>query len=128
MPKCWLGTLDGTSNMVQRGEIYWLELPEGTGSQQSGRRPVLIIQNDVGNQYSTTTIVAAITSQPRRRAYPFHVAFTAEEGLLRLDGTVLCEQIQTVDQASLESIAGGLPDSKMAEVDEALHLSLGLRT
>ena len=114
--------------MVQRGEVYWLELPGGSGSQQSRRRPVLIIQNDVGNRYSPTTIVVAITSQPRRRAYPFHVAFTAEEGSLRLDGTVLCEQIQTVDQTRLEAIAGGLSESKMAEVDEALHRSLGLKT
>ena len=116
------------NRMVQRGEIYWLELPGGSGSEQAGRRPVLIIQNDVGNRLSTTTIVAAITSQPRPRRYPFHVPFTAEESALRLDGTVLCEQIQTVDQTRLESIAGGLADSKMSEVDEALHCSLGLRT
>ena len=92
------------------------------------QQPVLIIQNDVGNRYSPTPIVVAITSQPRRRAYPFQVAFTAEEGSLRLDGTLLCEQIQTVDQTRLEALAGGLPESKMAEVDEALHRSLGLKT
>ncbi len=112
--------------MVQRGEIYWLELPGGSGSQQAGRRPVLIIQNDVGNRASSTTIVAPVTSQSRRRVYPFHVAFTARESGLRLDGTVLCEQIQTVDQRRLGAAAGALGGEKMLEVDLALHRSLGL--
>jgi len=112
--------------MVRRGEIYWLELPVGSGSEQAGRRPVLIIQNDVGNRFSPTTIVAAVTSQSRRQRYPFHVAFTAQESGLRLDGTVLCEQIQTVDQGRLGNLAGTLEHGKMGEVDEALHRSLGL--
>ena len=114
------------NRMVQRGEIYWLELPGGSGSEQAGRRPVLIIQNDVGNRLSTTTIVAAITSQPRHRRYPFHVPFTAEESALRLDGTVLCEQIQTVAQRRLQGRAGALNGTKMTEVEDALHRSLGL--
>lgn len=113
--------------MVQRGEIYWLEMPPAVGSQQAGRRPVLIIQNDVGNQFSRTTIVAAITSRPRRRDYPFHVPFHARESGLPLDGTVLCEQIQTVDQSQLGHLAGGLTVDKMLEVDLALHRSLGLQ-
>ena len=112
--------------MVRRGEIYWLGLPPAIGSQQGGYRPVLIIQNDVGNQSSSTTIVAAITSQPRRRRYPFHVPFTAQESGLRLDGTVLCEQIQTIDQSRLGPLAGALTRDKMQEVDLALHRSLGL--
>ena len=112
--------------MVRRGEIYWLQLTLGRGSEQAGRRPVLIIQNDVGNQSSPTTIIAAITSQARRRRYPFHVPFTAQESGLRLDGTVLCEQIQTIDQARLNPPAGVLGAEKMAEVDVALHRSLGL--
>lgn len=112
--------------MVRRGEIYWLQLLPVTGSEQAGRRPVLIIQNDVGNRSSPTTIVAAITSQPRRRQYPFHVPFTATESGLRLDGTGLCEQIQTVDQERLVSLAGALSGEKMREVDLALHRSLGL--
>lgn len=112
--------------MVRRGEIYWLELPGGSGSEQAGRRPVLIIQNDMGNRFSPTTIVAAITSQPRRQRYPFHVTFTAEESSLRLDGTVLCEQIQTVAQGRLGNLAGNLDHGKMGEVDQALHRSLGL--
>jgi mRNA interferase MazF len=112
--------------MVKRGEIYWLQLPSATGSEQAGRRPVLIIQNDTGNQFSPTTIVAAITSHTRRRPYPFHVAFTAQESGLRLDGTVLCEQIQTVDQGKLEGLAGAFSAEKMQEVNRALTRSLGL--
>jgi len=112
--------------MVRRGEIYWLELPGSSGSEQADRRPVLIIQNDVGNLASPTTIVAAITSQPRRRRYPFHVPFTAQESSLPRDGTVLCEQIQTVDQRRLGALAGALTSSRMREVDQALRISLGL--
>jgi mRNA interferase MazF len=112
--------------MVRRGEIYWLQLTSGIGSEQTGRRPVLIIQNDVGNQFSPTTIVAAITSQLRRRSYPFHVPFTPQDSGLPLDGTVLCEQIQTVDQTRLGDLAGALHTSKLQEVDQALHRSLGL--
>ncbi|MBM3926370.1 MAG: type II toxin-antitoxin system PemK/MazF family toxin [SAR202 cluster bacterium] len=112
--------------MVRRGEIYWLELSETTGSEQSGRRPFLVIQNDAGNSTSPTTIVAAITSQPRRRLYPFRVPFTAQESGLNLDGTVLCEQLRTIDQGRLGSMVGSLPQNRMREVDSALHKSLGL--
>lgn len=110
---------------VRRGEIYWLQLVGTTGSEQAGQRPVLIIQNDVGNRASPTTIVAAITSQPRRR-YPFHVPFTSRESGLQVDGTVLCEQLQTVDQERLDKLIGRLSSEKMQEVDLALHHSLGL--
>ena len=123
----WAATPAGTRNpLVRRGEIYWLELPPASGSEPAGRRPVLIIQNNVGNQTSPTTIVAAITSQPRRRRYPFHVPFTTQESELRHSGTVLCEQIYTIDQARLGLLAGTLETEKMQEVDLALHISLGL--
>ncbi|MBI2917661.1 MAG: type II toxin-antitoxin system PemK/MazF family toxin [Chloroflexi bacterium] len=112
--------------MVRRGEVYWLELGAATGSEQAGRRPVVIVQNDAGNQFSPTTIVAALTSQARRRTHPFHVPFTALESGLGLDGTVLCEQLRTVDQSRLGNQAGALSAEKMREVDQALHLSLGL--
>ena len=113
--------------MARRGEIYHVDWwSPDRGAEQAGVRPALIIQNDVGNQFSPTTIVAAITSQPRRRRYPFHVGFTAEESGLRLDGTVLCEQVQTIDQSRLGQMAGALPPPRMVEVDAALHRSLGL--
>jgi mRNA interferase MazF len=112
--------------LIRRGEIYWLELPPGSGSEQTGRRPVLIIQNDAGNQFSSTTIVVAITSQSRRQRYPFHVPFTADEGGLSLSGIVMCEQVQTVDQRRLGHMAGTFSDGRMREVEAALRLSLGL--
>ena len=112
--------------MARRGEVYWLELLAASGSEQADRRPVLVIQNDVGNRTSPTTIVAAITSQPRRQTYPFHVPFTAAESGLRLDGAVLCEQIFTVDQQRLGPLAGSLRQERMREVDVALHYSFGL--
>lgn len=111
--------------MIKRGEIYWLRL-HGAGSEQSGLRPVLVIQNDIGNRFSPTTIVAAITSRSRRQVYPFHVPFTAIESGLKMDGIVLCEQIQTIDQSRLSSLAGTLNSGRMREVDIALHSSLGL--
>ncbi len=112
--------------MIKRGEIYWLELPSATGSEQSGRRPVLIIQNNTGNRFSATTIVAALTSQSRPRRYPFHVPFTAQDSALTSGGTVLCEQIYTVDQRRLGKLAGALNPEKMHQIDAALHHSLGL--
>lgn len=112
--------------MASRGEIYQVDWSLGRGAEQAGVRPALIIQNDLGNQFSPTTIVAAITSQSRRRRYPFHVAFTSEESGLRLDGTVLCEQVQPIDQSRLGQMAGTLPPQRMLEVDAALHRSLGL--
>ena len=87
---------------------------------------MLVIQNDVGNRFSPTTIVAAITSQPRSRQYPFHVWFTAQESGLGLNGTALCEQLQTVDQRRLGDLAGALGTERLREVDQALHWSLGL--
>lgn len=111
---------------VNRGDIYWLDLPPASGSEQAGRRPVLIIQNQIGNRTSPTTIVAAITSQPRKRVYPFHVHFTAQESGLGLAGIVLCEQVQTIDQKRLGTRSGALSKEKMREVDLALHFSLGL--
>ncbi len=112
--------------MVKRGEIYWLRL-FGSGSEQTGRRPVLVVQNDTGNRFSPTTVVAAITSQPRSRQYPFHVSFAAKDSSLEIGGIILCEQIQTVDQTRLEAMAGKFAEGKMQEVDIALRWSLGLR-
>lgn len=113
--------------MARRGEIHWLQLTPASGSEQAGRRPVLIIQNDIGNRASPTTIIAAITSRRRNRRYPFHVHFTAQESGLTLDGMVMCEQVQTVDQQRLGGITGSLGRERMQEVDTALRYSLGIR-
>lgn len=112
--------------MIRRGEIYWLRPAASTGSEQAGMRPALVVQNDVGNSTSPTTIIATITSQRRRHSYPFHVRFTSQESGLRMDGIVMCEQIQTVHQTRLGQLIGKLDIEKMQDVDLALHHSLGL--
>jgi mRNA interferase MazF len=105
--------------------MYWIDWSPGRGREQAGMRPALIIQNDIGNQYSPTTIVAAVTSRVRR-PYPFHVPVTAAECGLSQDSTVLLEQIQTIDQARLQDRIGALSSERMVEVDRALQHSLGL--
>ena len=111
--------------MAKRGEIYYVDWSPGRGTEQTGTRPALVIQNDVGNQYSPTTIVVAISSQ-QRRVYPFQVSVTAQESGLPRDSVIKCEQIQTIDQARLGLLAGVLGMEKVGEVDLALHRSLGL--
>ena len=111
--------------MVRRGEIYYVDWSPGRGSEQTGIRPALIVQNDVGNQFSPTTIVAAVSTQ-QRRPYPFHVNITARESGLPQNSVVKCEQIQTIDQVRLGRLSGALSDAKMRKVDLALKQSLGL--
>jgi len=110
---------------VQRGEIYSVDFGIPRGSEQGGRRPALVIQNDIGNRNSPTTIVAAITSRQKKH-YPFHVEITANESGLPQDGTVLLEQVLTINQSRLVSKVGALASAKMAEVDYAIKKSLGL--
>jgi mRNA interferase MazF len=111
--------------MTKRGEIYWVDWGAGHGHEQGGTRPALVIQNDIGNRLSPTTIVAAVTTRARR-PYPFHVDVTAAESGLRQDSTVLLEQLQTIDQDRLRDQIGVLGEERMGEVDEALHWSLGM--
>lgn len=111
--------------MTRRGEIYLVDWSSGRGSEQAGVRPALVIQNNVGNEFSPTTIVAAVSTRVRRK-YPFHVAVTARESGLPKDSTVKCEQIHTVAQSRLTSRIGELSPAKMLEVNMALRHSLGL--
>lgn len=111
--------------MAKRGEIYYVNWSPGRGSEQAGVRPALILQNDVGNQYSSTTIVATISTK-QHRIYPFQVSVSAQESGLPLDSVIKCEQIQTIDQARLGRLTGKLSSEKMQEVDLALYYSLGL--
>ena len=111
--------------MTRRGEIYNVDWSPGRGSERTGTRLALIVQNDVGNQFSPTTVVAAVSTQ-QRRSYPFHVAISAEESGLPQNSVVKCEQLQTIDQTRLGRLLGSLTRDKMAEVDEALKRSLGL--
>jgi len=87
--------------VIRRGEIYYADLSPVVGSEQGGTRPVLIIQNDIGNQYSPTTIVAAITSQIDKAKLPTHVAMTASPGGLEKNSVILLEQIRTIDKSRL---------------------------
>jgi mRNA interferase MazF len=108
-----------------RGEIYLVNWNPGRGSEQTGRRPALVIQNDVGNTYSPTTIVAACTTAAVK-AYPFIVPVRAEESGLDRDSSINLAQIMTVDKRRLETRLGRLSGEKMLEVDDALKLSLGM--
>ena len=110
---------------VRRGEIYWVDFGIPRGSEQAGRHPALVIQNDIGNETSPTTIVAGITSQ-KKPPYPFHVAIAAEESGLPKDSTILLEQLLTISQDRLLQHCGQLSPDKMKEVDRALMHSLGM--
>jgi len=112
--------------MISRGEIYWAELDPVRGHEQAGTRPVLIIQNDVGNQYGSTTIAAAITSRISKKRLPVHVEVAAQESGLPKASLILLEQIRTLDMERLGRKAGRLSAHKMREVDIALHKSLAL--
>ncbi|ABZ84279.1 PemK family transcriptional regulator [Heliobacterium undosum] len=111
---------------IRRGEVYYAELNPVVGSEQGGTRPVLIIQNDIGNQYSPTTIVAAITSQISKAKLPTHVEVPARRSGLDRDSVVLLEQIRTIDKTRLREKIGMLDDEMMDKVARALEISLGL--
>lgn len=111
--------------MAARGEIYWVDWNPSRGSEQSGKRPALIVQNNTGNQLATTTIVAAITSRQMKKAYPFHVS--VPNGALSKDSTIMCEQITTIDKSRLDGPRIALlDDGVMEKVDQAIKRSLGL--
>lgn len=112
--------------MIRRGEVYWLSVRGSRGSEQAGRRPALVIQNDRGNESSDSTIVAYLTSRISERNYPMHVVVGSNESGLDGRSTVLLEQIQTVDQSRLGARTGMLLPQTMEEVDRAIHFSLGL--
>lgn len=111
---------------VRRGDVFFADLSPVVGSEQGGVRPVLVVQNDVGNKYSPTVIVAAITSQIDKAKLPTHVELKAEHGLDR-DSVLLLEQIRTIDKRRLREKVAHLDREIMARVDEALKISLGLR-
>lgn len=111
---------------MRRGEIYLANLNPVIGSEQGGTRPVLVIQNDVGNRYSPTTIVAAITSRIRKAKLPTHVEISGARYHLDRDSVILLEQIRTVDKLRLKERVAELDEESMAKVNEALTISLGL--
>jgi len=110
---------------IRRGEIYWVDWNPGRGSEQTGKRPALIIQNDIGNKHSPTTIVAAC-SAAQQKPYPFIVPVTMKESGLPKNCSINLATIMTIDKSRLREKAGELTEQKMGEVDEAIKQSLSL--
>ncbi|NLN86065.1 MAG: type II toxin-antitoxin system PemK/MazF family toxin [Syntrophomonadaceae bacterium] len=113
--------------MIKRGEIYFAQLNPVVGSEQGGIRPVLVVQNDVGNQYSPTTIVLAITSQINKAKLPTHVELKANSYGMERDSVILTEQIRTIDKTRLKQRIAVLDEATMVKVNEALAISLELK-
>jgi len=111
---------------IRRGEIYYADLSPVIGSEQGGMRPVLIVQNDVGNKHSPTVIAAAITSQKEKSRLPTHISLNARDCGLAKDSVVLLEQIRTLDKKRLKERMGELDNGSMGRVDNALSVSFGL--
>ena len=111
---------------IRRGDIYYADLSPVIGSEQGGLRPVLIVQNDVGNKYSPTVIATAITSKLSKTKLPTHIDVFADKVGLQRDSVVLLEQIRTIDKTRLKEKMGHLDDDMMHQVDEAITVSFGL--
>ena len=112
--------------IVKRGDIYYADLSPVAGSEQGGIRPVLVIQNDIGNKYSPTVIAAAITSQINKAKMPTHIELAAKDYGLNKDSVILLEQIRTIDKRRLREKIGRIDDGLMASVNNALSISFGL--
>ena len=110
---------------MRRGEIYRADLDPVLGSEQGGVRPVLIVQNDLGNKTSPTVIVAPLTSRPKRADLPTHVRILPPEGGLRLPSQVLCEQVRTLEKSRLTDYLGQLSEESLSRVDAALRAAMG---
>ncbi len=111
---------------IKRGDIYYADLSPVVGSEQGGIRPVLIVQNDVGNRYSPTVIAAAITSQQDKTNLPTHIKVSADGSGLQKDSIILLEQVRTIDKKRLKERMGTLDITSMDRVDKALSVSFGL--
>lgn len=111
---------------IKRGDIYYADLSPVVGSEQGGLRPVLIVQNDVGNKYSPTVIAAAITSRVSKTKLPTHIDIYASNVGLTKNSVILLEQIRTIDKARLKEKMGHLDDEIMRNVNEAISISFGL--
>ena len=113
--------------LVKRGDMFYADLSPVVGSEQGGTRPVLVIQNNIGNKYSPTVIVSAITSQLNKNKLPTHIELDSEEFGLKADSIILTEQIRTIDKSRLKEKIGHINDAKvMSQIDNALGVSFGL--
>ena len=110
---------------IRRGDIYYADLSPVIGSEQGGIRPVLVIQNDVGNRHSPTVIVAAITGFPKKKDIPTHVCLHIDTDDQGDESMVLLEQLRTLDKSRLERYVGNVGTEKMKEIDRALDISVG---
>ena len=111
---------------IYKGDIYYADLTPVVGCEQGGIRPALIIQNDIGNRYSPTVIVAAITSRTEKNHLPTHIRLCSQQYGLRQNSLVLLEQVRTVDRSRLREYIGHLSEPQMQQVNEALAVSFGL--
>lgn len=112
--------------IVKRGDVYFADLSPVVGSEQGGIRPVLVIQNDIGNRFSPTVIVAAITAQIQKAKLPTHVEINAKRYGFDRDSVILLEQIRTIDKQRLTDKITHLDDDMMMKVNDSLKISLGL--
>lgn len=112
--------------LVKRGDIYYADLSPVVGSEQGGVRPVLVVQNDIGNKFSPTIIVSAITSQMEKARLPTHIEISGERYGLNKNSIVLLEQVRTIDKRRLREKAGHLDEYLMGRVDHAIRTSFGL--
>lgn len=115
-------------NDIRRGDIFYADLSPVVGSEQGGMRPVLIVQNDIGNRFSPTVIAAAITSQMNKAKLPTHIEIEARTYGLSKDSVVLLEQVRTLDKRRLREKMGTLDEGAMMRVDDAIAVSFGLHT
>lgn len=114
-------------SMIRRGDIFYADLSPVIGSEQGGIRPILIVQNDIGNKYSPTVIAAAITSQLNKSRLPTHIEVDATNYGLSKDSVILLEQIRTLDKKRLKEKMGHLDSVAMYKVNKALSVSFGLQ-
>ncbi|MDP4119727.1 MAG: type II toxin-antitoxin system PemK/MazF family toxin [Bacillota bacterium] len=111
---------------IKRGDIFYADLSPVVGSEQGGVRPVLIIQNDVGNRFSPTVIAAAITSQQAKANLPTHIQISSDNSGLAKNSVVLLEQVRTIDKQRLKEKMGTVDENSMGRVDTAISISFGL--
>lgn len=111
---------------VKRGDIFYADLSPVVGSEQGGKRPILVIQNNIGNKFSPTVIVAAITSKISKPKMPTHVGLLKKESKLEKDSVILLEQIRTIDKSRLQDKINNINSEMMERVDQALRISVGL--
>ena len=113
---------------IRRGDLFWVDLNPVKGSEQAGRRPVVVIQNDVGNEVAPTVVVAPLTTKSFTKDYPINVHIPQGIAGLKEDSTILLSQIRTIYKTRLDRKIGHLPPTYLTQVDQAICISLGLNS